>query len=144
MFLIESIAQAWHSLRGHKLRTGLTMFGIVWGIASMIILVGMGNASEQLFNKEFKKIGKKMIIVWAGRSSSGLSGTKQDKARAAYFAICLGQAERLRTERAAEWKQALNALKGYPGLVKKMFEAPAHTGEQISAQASAAGLKKPE
>lgn len=76
MFLIESIAQAWHSLRGHKLRTGLTMFGIIWGIASMIILVGMGRASERLFDKEFKKIGKKMIIVWAGKSSSGLSGIR--------------------------------------------------------------------
>jgi putative ABC transport system permease protein len=73
---MESIAQAWHSLRGHKLRTGLTMFGIIWGIASMILLVGMGRSSERLFTEEFQKLGKKMIIVWAGKSSSGLSGIK--------------------------------------------------------------------
>jgi putative ABC transport system permease protein len=76
LFLIESIAQAWHSLKGHKLRTGLTMFGIIWGIASMIILVGMGRSSERLFAEEFQKIGKRMIIIWAGKSSSGLSGLK--------------------------------------------------------------------
>jgi len=75
---------------------------------------------------------------------NGLSGSKQDKARAAYFAICLGQAERLRSQRTAEWKQAVNALNSYPALVKMMFEAPEHAGEQIKARALAAGLKRPE
>ncbi|GAB4340067.1 MAG: ABC transporter permease [Candidatus Abyssubacteria bacterium] len=76
MFFMESIRQAWHSLRGHRLRTGLTMFGIIWGIASMIILVGMGKASQRLFYREFEKIGKRMFYIWAGKSSSGLSGIK--------------------------------------------------------------------
>ncbi len=84
-----------------------------------------------------------LIEQLAPEIESGLSGSEQDKARAAYFAICLGQAERLRAERPAEWKQALKALNGYPALVKMMFDAPKHTGEQISVQASAAGLKKP-
>ena len=79
MFILESIAQAWHGLKGNKLRTGLTMFGIVWGIASMIILVGIGRSSQRLFYREFEKIGKKMVIVWAGQSSSGLSGIKGGK-----------------------------------------------------------------
>jgi len=76
MFILESIAQAWHSLRGHKLRTGLTMFGIIWGITSVIILVGMGKSSQRLFYQEFEKIGKKMVVVVAGTSTSGLSGIK--------------------------------------------------------------------
>ncbi len=76
MFLMESILQAWHSLRGHRLRAGLTMFGIIWGIASMIILVGMGRASQKLFYREFEKIGERMFYIWAGKSSSGLSGIK--------------------------------------------------------------------
>ncbi len=42
----------------------------------MILLVGMGKASQRLFSTEFEKIGKKMIYVWAGKSSSGLSGIK--------------------------------------------------------------------
>lgn len=76
MFLIESIAHALHSLRGHGLRTGLTMFGIIWGITSLIILVGMGRASQRLLYQEFQKIGDKMVVVWAGQSTSGLSGVK--------------------------------------------------------------------
>jgi putative ABC transport system permease protein len=78
-FFLEAITQAWQSLRVHKLRTGLTMFGIIWGIASMIILVGMGKSSQKLFSNEFKKIGKKMIIVRGGQSSSGLSGIKSGR-----------------------------------------------------------------
>ncbi len=76
MFVWESIVQAWHSLHGHKLRTGLTMFGTIWGIASMIILVGMGRSSQRLFYREFEKIGQRLIYVWGGKSSSGLSGIR--------------------------------------------------------------------
>jgi putative ABC transport system permease protein len=76
MFFWEALTQAWNSLRGHKLRTGLTMFGIIWGIASMIILVGMGKSSQKLFYREFEKLGERLIYIWAGKSSSGLSGIK--------------------------------------------------------------------
>ncbi len=79
MFLFDSIAGAWHSLAGHKLRTGLTMFGIIWGITSVIILVGMGRASQRLFYHEFEKIGEKMVVIEAGTSTSGLSGIRGGK-----------------------------------------------------------------
>ena len=79
MFLLDSIARAWHSLAGHKLRTGLTMFGIIWGITSVIILVGMGRASQRLFYREFEKIGEKMVVIAAGTSTSGLSGIRGGK-----------------------------------------------------------------
>jgi putative ABC transport system permease protein len=76
MFLLESIAQSWRNLRGHKLRTGLTMFGIIWGITSMIILVGMGRSSQKLIYKEFRKIGESTVVIWAGESTSGLGGAR--------------------------------------------------------------------
>lgn len=79
MFLIESITQAWHSLGGNKLRTGLTMFGIIWGITSMIILVGMGRSSQELFQREFQKIGDRLIFFSAGTTSGGLGGLKTGK-----------------------------------------------------------------
>jgi putative ABC transport system permease protein len=80
MFVFESIVQAWHSLRRNKLRTGLTMFGIIWGITSMITLVGMGKSAQKLFYGEFKKIGEKMVFLWSGTSSSGLAGIKGGRA----------------------------------------------------------------
>ena len=42
MTLSEILRQAFSTFRAHKMRTFLTMFGIVWGIASVIILVGLG------------------------------------------------------------------------------------------------------
>ncbi|HUU29029.1 MAG TPA: ADP-ribosylglycohydrolase family protein [archaeon] len=75
---------------------------------------------------------------------SGLSGSSQERARAAYLALCLGEAERLRLERSSEWKQALRALRNYPELLKLVFEAPEHSGEKITARAKAEGLKKPK
>ena len=42
MTLSEIFRQAVATFRAHKLRTFLTMFGLVWGIASVIILVGLG------------------------------------------------------------------------------------------------------
>jgi putative ABC transport system permease protein len=42
MTLSEILRQAFATFRAHKMRTFLTMFGIVWGIASVIILVGLG------------------------------------------------------------------------------------------------------
>ncbi len=76
MFILESIAQAWHSLKAHKMRTGLTMFGIIWGITSLIILVGMGRSFQKLFYNEFRKVGEKIFVIEAGQPSSGLGGIK--------------------------------------------------------------------
>ena len=42
MTLSEILRQALATFRAHKMRTFLTMFGIVWGIASVILLVGLG------------------------------------------------------------------------------------------------------
>ena len=42
MNVIDILRQTLESFRAHKMRVFLTMFGIVWGIASVIILVGLG------------------------------------------------------------------------------------------------------
>jgi len=42
MNLLEIFRQAVSTFRAHKMRVFLTMFGIVWGIASVILLVGLG------------------------------------------------------------------------------------------------------
>jgi hypothetical protein len=72
-----------------------------------------------------------------------LAGTPEEKARAAYLAICLGEAKRLAAEHPAAWRSALACLEGHPALLEKMFGAPAYTGSSIAERAAAAGLKKP-
>jgi putative ABC transport system permease protein len=66
---LESVRQAIRLLWAHKLRSVLTMFGIVWGTASVIFLVGWGEGSKAMMELGFFKAGKNMGEVWAGKVS---------------------------------------------------------------------------
>ena len=74
MTLSEILRQAVGTFRAHKMRTFLTMFGIVWGIASVIILVGLGRGFVVDQKKHMETLGKDLVIVWGGRTSSQVGG----------------------------------------------------------------------
>jgi putative ABC transport system permease protein len=67
--VLEAVRQALRLLWAHKLRSALTMFGIVWGTASVIFLVGWGEGSREALERGFFKAGKNMGEVWAGKVS---------------------------------------------------------------------------
>jgi putative ABC transport system permease protein len=56
------------------MRTFLTMFGLVWGIASVILLVGLGRGFVVDQKKHMETLGKDLVIVWGGRTSSQVGG----------------------------------------------------------------------
>jgi putative ABC transport system permease protein len=74
MNLTEIFRQTFASFRAHKMRSFLTMFGIVWGIASVIILVGLGKGFSKDQHDRMKTLGKDLVIVWGGRTSSQVGG----------------------------------------------------------------------
>src|SRR5580704_1376114 len=74
MTLSEILRQAFATFRAHKMRTFLTMFGIVWGIASVIILVGLGRGFSVDQKKHMQTLGKDLVIMWGGRTSSQVGG----------------------------------------------------------------------
>jgi len=74
MTLSEIFRQAVATFRAHKLRTFLTMFGLVWGIASVIILVGLGRGFVVDQKKHMETLGKDLVIVWGGRTSTQVGG----------------------------------------------------------------------
>ena len=74
MTLTEILLQAFATFRAHKMRTFLTMFGIVWGIASVIILVGLGRGFSVDQKKHMQTLGKDLVIVWGGRTSAQAGG----------------------------------------------------------------------
>jgi putative ABC transport system permease protein len=74
MTLSEILRQAFATFRAHKMRTFLTMFGIVWGIASVIILVGLGRGFSVDQKKHMQSLGKDLVIMWGGRTSSQVGG----------------------------------------------------------------------
>ena len=74
MNLLDILRQTWATLRAHKMRSFLTMFGIIWGIASVILLVGLGLGFSADQKKRMETLGKDLVIVWGGRTSSQVGG----------------------------------------------------------------------
>jgi putative ABC transport system permease protein len=50
------------------------MFGIVWGIASVILLVGLGMGFNKDQKKHMETLGKDLVIIWGGRTSAQAGG----------------------------------------------------------------------
>jgi putative ABC transport system permease protein len=50
------------------------MFGLIWGIASVILLVGLGRGFVVDQKKHMESLGKDLVIVWGGRTSSQVGG----------------------------------------------------------------------
>lgn len=63
MNIFESFKQALSSLRANKLRSVLTMIGIIMGVFSVITIVAIGNATQSYVDSEFAKIGANILIV---------------------------------------------------------------------------------
>jgi putative ABC transport system permease protein len=74
MNLGDILRQTLSTFRAHKMRNILTMFGIIWGIASVIILVGLGRGFIVDQKEHMKTLGKDLVIVWGGRTSSQVGG----------------------------------------------------------------------
>ena len=74
MNLFEILRQTIATFRAHKMRIFLTMFGIVWGISSVILLVGLGRGFSADQKRRMQTLGKDLVIVWAGRTSSQVGG----------------------------------------------------------------------
>jgi hypothetical protein len=80
---------------------------------------------------------------WLEAVRRELTGTPQERARAAYLALCLGESEQLAKDHPEQWRQAVAALKGFPKLVEAVFKAPRPSADDLQARARAAGLEPP-
>src|SRR6266550_6821532 len=70
----EILKQTLSALWETKLRSFLTMFGIVWGITSVILLVGLGKGFSRDQKERLKTIGVDLAIIWGGRTSAQAGG----------------------------------------------------------------------
>ena len=67
MNLIESFRMATATLVANKMRSSLTMLGIVIGNASVIAMVGIGQGAKNLASEQFESLGPNVIFVGPGR-----------------------------------------------------------------------------
>jgi len=159
--------QGWDILDRYtnKTRTGMpkdetiTRYGDrLYEIAQKVILVNGGKKTElngtQIFQiipqnpqcvesltspaKRIIQLKQKLIP----QVNNDLIGTDQQRACAAYLAICLNENENIANQHPAEWQHAISIFKNkYTNILKQIFQAPGPAAEEIQAKFIRAGLK---
>jgi putative ABC transport system permease protein len=66
--LLDIFAQIFRTLWVHKLRSFLTMFGIAWGVGSLLLLVGLGEGFRSGNKRELAQYGKDIMFIYPGRA----------------------------------------------------------------------------
>ena len=74
--LLEIVRQSLATLWAHKLRSFLTMFGIAWGVGSLLLLVGLGEGFRSGQAKELATLGQDIMFTFSGRIP-GVQGSTQ-------------------------------------------------------------------
>lgn len=66
--IFDIFGQTLRTLWAHKMRSFLTMFGIAWGVGSLLLLVGLGEGFRSGNRKQFDSIGENVLFIWSGRA----------------------------------------------------------------------------
>jgi len=69
-------SQAWQALKHNRRRSLLTMLGMAWGIATVVLLLAYGAGFERGLMVAFSTFGGNLIAVFPGRTSMQVGGTK--------------------------------------------------------------------
>jgi putative ABC transport system permease protein len=65
---LDILAQIFRNLWANKLRSFLTMFGIAWGVGSLLLLVGVGEGFRSGNKRELSEFGKDIMYIFPGRA----------------------------------------------------------------------------
>jgi putative ABC transport system permease protein len=77
--LREIVRQSIESLLRNRLRSGLTMLGIVWGLVTVVLLLSYGKSVGEGVLNGFMGIGNNVIMLWGGQTSMQAGGERSGK-----------------------------------------------------------------
>src|SRR6202047_3937280 len=72
----DLLQEAYAAMRHNRRRTALTMLGMAWGIATVVMLLAYGNGFGQACANIFANFGNKLVIVVPDRTSMQAGGQK--------------------------------------------------------------------
>src|SRR3954465_120511 len=78
--ILDIFTQIFRNLWAHKLRSFLTMFGIAWGVGSLLLLVGVGEGFRSGNKRELAQIGENIMFMFSGRVPA-VQGQSTDQRR---------------------------------------------------------------
>jgi putative ABC transport system permease protein len=62
----DTIGQVFRAILANKMRSFLTMFGIAWGVGSLLVLVGLGEGFRSGQHKQLATFGNDLVMMWNG------------------------------------------------------------------------------
>src|SRR3954452_17663593 len=71
MILLESLRVAWRALRVHKMRSILTVLGIIVGVAAVVCMVSVGAGAQAQVSEKIRTLGANLLLITPGAQSSG-------------------------------------------------------------------------
>ena len=71
MSLLTIIGEALRALQLNRLRTGLTMLGMIIGVAAVVLMLAVGQGAQTMVNQAISSMGSNLLIVVPGATSSG-------------------------------------------------------------------------
>ena len=75
-YLRELLSEVASSLLRNKLRSLLTMAGIAWGVASIVLIVAMGDGFKQGQRNNTKQLGENIVLLFPGRTEKQVGGQR--------------------------------------------------------------------
>jgi putative ABC transport system permease protein len=72
-------SEAINALGHYKLRSGLTMLSIIWGVTSLMLSLAYGQGFDQALTKAFLQIGKDLVVVFPGQTSMQAGGERSGR-----------------------------------------------------------------
>jgi putative ABC transport system permease protein len=66
--ILDIFAQIFRTLWAHKLRSFLTMFGVAWGVGSLLLLVGLGEGFRSGNKRGLSEFGENIMFIFPGRA----------------------------------------------------------------------------
>lgn len=121
---LDIVRQSLATLWAHKLRSFLTMFGIAWGVGSLLLLVGLGEGFRSGQEKNLKELGSDIMFIFPGRipavEGSQRSGRTWNFSYADYLAI-RDQAKHLRAISPVLNREDIGAVSDYGSTNGQVF-----------------------
>jgi len=62
----DTLGQVFRAILANKLRSFLTMFGIAWGVGSLLVLVGLGEGFRSGQHRQLATFGNDVVMLWNG------------------------------------------------------------------------------
>jgi putative ABC transport system permease protein len=136
----ESFRVALEALRVNRLRSALTMFGVVIGVAAVVVLVAIGSGARDLVESEIEGLGSNIVFVAPGELGIGSapSISRMQLEDVAYLGRVVGDESRIavalnsgETVRAGR-TQTYSSIVGANQNLRNVFDRPVRRGRYLS------------